>query len=231
MTALEQFAGTWNLVSLKSRNDDEVFYPLGRDCKGVLFLDAAGTLAVQLMDPGRPNFESGDIRNGTDDEIKAAYQGFLTSWGPLQRGRNRRQAPLPGRGQPVPQLDRHRSRAIDRAGWRPPDLHHPQDLDARQADRERVDLGTGGLKATRMPVSGSPPARSVEHSSGPLAQPSRLSSGAISELGAVPPQTPDLRRLRSCRGVLTPIGRFHNQPRLPRMEASGCPSLHQAQVA
>ncbi len=81
MTALEQFAGTWNLVSLKSRNDDEVFYPLGQDCKGVLFLDAAGTLAVQLMDPGRPNFESGDIRNGTDDEIKAAYQGFLTSWG------------------------------------------------------------------------------------------------------------------------------------------------------
>ena len=144
MTALEQFAGTWNLVSLKSRNDDEVFYPLGQDCKGVLFLDAAGTLAVQLMDPGRPNFESGDIRNGTDDEIKADYQGFLTSWGRYSVDETSAKLRYRVEGSLFPQLDRHRSRAIDRAGWRPPDLHHPQDFDARQADRERVNLGTGG---------------------------------------------------------------------------------------
>ena len=47
----------------------------------MLFLDAAGTLAVQLMNPGRRRFESGDNLNATDDEIRAAYQGFLTSWG------------------------------------------------------------------------------------------------------------------------------------------------------
>ena len=81
MKALEKFAGTWKLVSLESRSEDEVFQPLGQDCRGILFLDARGVLSVQLMDPMRPNFASGDNVNGTDDEIRAAYQGFLASWG------------------------------------------------------------------------------------------------------------------------------------------------------
>ena len=81
MTELEQFAGTWKLVSLESRRGDEVFHPLGQDCKGILFLDAGGVLSVQLMKPKRPSFESGDDLNGTDAEIRAAYQGFLAAWG------------------------------------------------------------------------------------------------------------------------------------------------------
>ena len=81
MTELEKFAGTWKLVSLESRSEDEAFQPLGQDCKGILFLDARGALSVQLMNPMRPHFASGDNLDGTDDEIRAAYQGFLASWG------------------------------------------------------------------------------------------------------------------------------------------------------
>lgn len=81
MTELERFAGTWKLVSLESRSGDETFHPLGRDCKGMLFLDTGGVLSVQLMNPNRPSFESGDNFNGTDDEIRAAYRGFLAAWG------------------------------------------------------------------------------------------------------------------------------------------------------
>ena len=98
MTELEQFAGTWKLVSLESRRDDEAFHPLGQDCKGILFLDAGGTLSVQLMNPKRPSFESGDNLNGTGRRDQNSLSGFPCLLGPIQCGRSRGQAAVPGRG-------------------------------------------------------------------------------------------------------------------------------------
>lgn len=76
------FAGTWKLLSSEMRTSTgEVHYPLGEDCAGLLMLDSTGTLSAHLMRQGRPNFASGDIVRGTDDEIKAAYQGYVAFWG------------------------------------------------------------------------------------------------------------------------------------------------------
>ena len=75
------FAGTWKLLSSEMRTSTgEVFYPLGEDCAGSLMFDATGHLSAHLMRRGRPNFASGDIVRGTDDEIKAAYQGYVAFW-------------------------------------------------------------------------------------------------------------------------------------------------------
>ncbi len=76
-----QFAGTWKLLSSEMRTSTgEVHYPLGEDCAGSLMFDATGTLSAHLMRRDRPNFASGDIVRGTDDEIKAAYQGYVAFW-------------------------------------------------------------------------------------------------------------------------------------------------------
>ena len=75
------FAGAWKLVSSEMRTSGgEVFYPLGEDCEGRIIFDADGNFAAQLMRPGRTEFASGDIVRGTDEEIRAAYQGYVAFW-------------------------------------------------------------------------------------------------------------------------------------------------------
>lgn len=76
----EQFIGTWKLLSSEMVSEDDVVYPLGENCQGLLTLDAAGKLNGQLMNPNRPAFESGDMLRGTPEEIQAAYQGYVAFW-------------------------------------------------------------------------------------------------------------------------------------------------------
>ncbi len=79
--SLASFAGTWKLISSEMRSSSgEVQYPLGQDCQGRLVFDAAGNFSAQLMRPGRPEFASGDIVRGTDEEIRTAYQGYVAFW-------------------------------------------------------------------------------------------------------------------------------------------------------
>jgi hypothetical protein len=56
-------------------------YPLGKDCVGVLIYDNVGNMAAQLMRPNCPAFKSGDMRKGTSEEIKAAFNGFIAYFG------------------------------------------------------------------------------------------------------------------------------------------------------
>lgn len=75
------FAGAWNLVSSEMQTaGGEVLYPLGKDCAGRIIFDAHGNFSAQLMKPGRPPFASGDIVRGTDEEIRAAYSGYVAFW-------------------------------------------------------------------------------------------------------------------------------------------------------
>jgi hypothetical protein len=60
---------------------EEVVYPLGKECQGILTFDSAGKLAAQLMNPHRANFASNDILHGTSEEIVGAYQGYVAFWG------------------------------------------------------------------------------------------------------------------------------------------------------
>lgn len=78
----DQFVGTWTLVSQEFRGGDgQVIYPAGHEASGVIMYDAAGNMAVQIMRVDRPLFASGDVLEGTDDEIRAAYQGYNAYFG------------------------------------------------------------------------------------------------------------------------------------------------------
>lgn len=79
------FAGTWKLISSEMRTaGGEIHYPLGENCRGRIIFDADGNFAAQLMRPGRPEFASGDIVRGTDEEIRAAYSGYVSFWAKIE---------------------------------------------------------------------------------------------------------------------------------------------------
>ena len=87
----DQFIGTWKLVTSEfRRSDGTIIYPYGQDALGILTYDAAGNMIVQLMRADRPAFVSGDLYNGTPEEIQAAYEGAFAYFGrydrPLERG-------------------------------------------------------------------------------------------------------------------------------------------------
>lgn len=77
----KRFVGSWKLTRSEMWAGDEVFFPLGKDCQGFLSINDNGTLSGQLMNPARPMFLSDDILGGTDNEIRAAYQGYVAYWG------------------------------------------------------------------------------------------------------------------------------------------------------
>ena len=79
---LSDLLGTWRLLSFEMRPSEGAFsQPFGVDPCGVLIYDANGNFSVQLARSERPEFASGDMRDGTDDEIRAAYTGYIAYFG------------------------------------------------------------------------------------------------------------------------------------------------------
>lgn len=79
----EQFIGVWKLVSYTYQNENgETRTPFGENPKGIIMYDASGYMAVQIMTNDRPHFTVNDILAGTPDEIKAAFEGLNTYYGP-----------------------------------------------------------------------------------------------------------------------------------------------------
>jgi hypothetical protein len=78
----DNFVGVWRLVASEARlADGRTVYPYGRDAVGMLTYDQSGHMSAQVMKTDRPLFVSGDIRNGTPDEIKAAFDGYTAYFG------------------------------------------------------------------------------------------------------------------------------------------------------
>ncbi len=74
--------GAWKLVSYELRlRDGIVIHPMGEGVQGILMYDAEGNVVVELMDPDRPPFASGDWLQGTPEEIKVAFEGSLAYYG------------------------------------------------------------------------------------------------------------------------------------------------------
>jgi len=73
----EELIGAWSLESAiaKGTKGDELL-PLGETPGGLLIYTASGHMATVLMARGRPKFASGDLRGGTTEEIKQAFEGF-----------------------------------------------------------------------------------------------------------------------------------------------------------
>jgi hypothetical protein len=81
---MEQLIGIWKLVSSEFKyiySDGQVVYPLGRDAVGLLIYSSMGYMSAQLMRPDRPSFESGNLNRGTPEEIRAAFQGYISYYG------------------------------------------------------------------------------------------------------------------------------------------------------
>ncbi|MGD0661468.1 MAG: lipocalin-like domain-containing protein [Syntrophorhabdales bacterium] len=78
----DNFVGVWRLVASEVKvSDGGTICPYGRDVVGMLIYDGHGHVSVQIMNPDRPLFVSGDIRNGTPEEIKAAFDGYTGYFG------------------------------------------------------------------------------------------------------------------------------------------------------
>jgi hypothetical protein len=80
--AQQQFVATWSLVSIhyveKDGREVEAFGP---DAKGMLFFDAGGRFATQVMAANRPRFASNNRMIGTPEENKAVSQGVVAYFG------------------------------------------------------------------------------------------------------------------------------------------------------
>lgn len=73
-----KIVGTWDMTTWRAElPNGEVVHPLGEDAVGTISYSADGRMSFMMMRHARPLFESGDPLVGTDDEIKAAYAGFM----------------------------------------------------------------------------------------------------------------------------------------------------------
>ena len=71
------FVGTWKLVSCNAhRRNGQVVAIYGPHPEGRLFYDAAGNMSVHIMQAERPPFKSAYKFRATDQEMRAAYQGY-----------------------------------------------------------------------------------------------------------------------------------------------------------
>ena len=81
-TAQQQFVGTWALVSIRYvEADGRKVEPFGPNAKGMLYFDAAGQFATQVMAADRPRFASNNRMLGTADEDKAVSRGVVAYFG------------------------------------------------------------------------------------------------------------------------------------------------------
>jgi hypothetical protein len=77
-----QLVGTWNLVSFYAQGPSgKTSYPFGRKAQGRLIYEANGRMAVQLMNPDRPRFASGDLLLTSEAEVRAAFDGYAAYYG------------------------------------------------------------------------------------------------------------------------------------------------------
>jgi hypothetical protein len=80
--ALSDLVGTWRLLSFEAHvSGGESSQPFGSDPEGSLVYDSAGNFSVQVARSGRPHFASDDMQDGTADEIRGAYLGYIAYFG------------------------------------------------------------------------------------------------------------------------------------------------------
>ena len=80
--ARQQFVGTWSLVSIHYvEKDGRKIEPFGPGARGMLYFDAGGRFATQVMAAGRPLFASNNRMTGTPEENQAMSRGVVAYFG------------------------------------------------------------------------------------------------------------------------------------------------------
>jgi hypothetical protein len=81
-SAQQQLIGTWSLVSIHYvEKDGRKVEPFGPGAKGMLYFDAGGRFATQVMAASRPRFASSNRMIGTAEENRAVSQGVVAYFG------------------------------------------------------------------------------------------------------------------------------------------------------
>ncbi len=71
------FVGTWKLIFCNAyRRNGQILPIYGPNPEGRLFYDAAGNMSVHIMQAGRPPFKDSQKFRATEQEMRAAYQGY-----------------------------------------------------------------------------------------------------------------------------------------------------------
>lgn len=79
---IPNLVGTWKLVSFHSQDPDgKMGYPFGKGAQGRIIYEANGRMAVQLADPNRPRFATGDPLATSEAEVRAAFGGYTAYYG------------------------------------------------------------------------------------------------------------------------------------------------------
>jgi hypothetical protein len=63
------------------RSDGQTVNPFTRNMVGVLNYDGEGNMCAQLMRPDRPAFAINDQMKGTPEEVKSAFEGYISYFG------------------------------------------------------------------------------------------------------------------------------------------------------
>jgi hypothetical protein len=77
-----RLVGTWQVLELRDTDaSGKTSYPYGEHPKGYIVYDATGRVHVQVMrTPATPPFAADDA-HGTDQEVRAAYDGYIAYFG------------------------------------------------------------------------------------------------------------------------------------------------------
>src|SRR5579862_2803624 len=82
-TLHDSLVGAWELQEYSVTGEDgTVFYPMGRDVRGLIIYSPDGYMAAQIMKSGRPPYAAGDMQGGTSEELSTAARGYLAYSGP-----------------------------------------------------------------------------------------------------------------------------------------------------
>ena len=91
MTIEEQFTGNWCLVSMSTQDSDgNIVYPFGKNPTGLINYTKNGHVSVHIMENSRPNFTSQDQHNGSDPEVRKAFEGYVAYSGTYTIAKDRR---------------------------------------------------------------------------------------------------------------------------------------------
>jgi hypothetical protein len=74
--------GAWRLIRSEIQTaTGKRFFPLGEACDGLMILTEQGLISAQLMRVARANFAGQDMRTGTAEELREAFEGYVALWG------------------------------------------------------------------------------------------------------------------------------------------------------
>ena len=77
-----QLIGAWQLTGMETTlPDGQVVHPFTETPMGMIIYTQSGHMSAHVVDPHRAKFASEDMSQGTDSEIRHAFDGFVSYCG------------------------------------------------------------------------------------------------------------------------------------------------------